>query len=735
MCKRILLLLFISVYSGSFSLYADEGMWMVSLIKKLNEADMQKAGLKLTADDIYNINRSSLKDAIVRLGGGFCTGEMISGEGLMLTNHHCAYDAVQEHSTVENDYLTKGFWAMTHDKELPNPQLIADFLVRVEDVTERVRKEVGDSVPEAQRTAALQKAFAGIIKDAADSNNYKGEVKSFFKGNEYYLFIYQTYRDVRLVGAPPSSIGKFGGDTDNWMWPRHTGDFSLFRVYMSKDGKPAEYNIENIPYKPKYFLPVSLEGFKEGDFAMTLGYPGSTDRYLTSDGIKLALNITNPAIIKIREKKLGIIRHDMDENAAIRIKYTAKYYESSNYYKYFIGQSKGLKRMKVAEKKHVEETSFTKWAQADPARSEKYGNVIANIAKNYEDIGKYALSRQYFLEAVLQGPEIMLQAYKMRGFNDLISDTHSAEDDIAAMAAAQREAGVEFYKNYNASTDRRLFAGLMKLYYNEVPSDQHPGIFKEISEKYKGNYEKYADDVYEKNIFSDSTRFFEFLKNPSAKKLKKDPAFAAMNSLLDHYLTVILPSLRQAELKNTREYRQLVAGLREMQPDRTFYPDANSTMRLSYGSVLDYDPMDAVHYDYFTTLEGLMEKKDNENDEFIIPAKLEELFNRKDYGRYGVNGKMNVCFITTNDITGGASGSPVINGKGELTGLVFDGNWEAMSGDIAYDPVYKRCINVDIRYVLFIIDKFAGATHLINEMKITGEVKSGSLQQAPASNY
>jgi hypothetical protein len=734
MLKRILLLTYIcSIFFQNYS-KADEGMWLPLLLKKLNEADMQKEGFRLTADDIYNINHSSMKDAIVRLGGGFCTAEMISGEGLLLTNHHCGYESVQEHSSVAHDYLTDGFWAKTHEEELSNMDLTADFLVSIQDVTERVMKEISDTLTESQRTAAIQKLASVMAKEVSDSNGLKGELKSFFKGNTYYLFVYQIFRDVRLVGAPPSAIGKFGGDTDNWMWPRHTGDFTLFRVYMSKDGKPAPYSKDNIPFKPKYFLPVSLEGVKKDDFAMVMGYPGGTDRYLISDGVKLAIEVTNPAIIKIREKKLAIIKEDMNSSKDIRIKYSSKYYESSNYYKYYIGQSKGLVRMDVVDKKKQEENNFTQWANSDPIRKVKYGSTLSQMAKNYSDIRKYSLAHTYFGEAVFQGPEIMLQAYRCNALAAMLSDKNSKPEDIKKAAEELKKESTEFYMNYNAPTDQKLFSELLKMYYDNVPSDQHPAVFGEVVKKYKGDFNEYAKYIYKKTIFADSSRFFAFLNDPAEKKLKKDPAFQAMNSILENYIGVIVPASKKAELDNAKLYRNLVAGLMEMSPERKFYPDANSTMRLSYGRVEDYYPMDAVYYNYFTTLQGVMEKKDSTNDEFTVPRKLEELYKKKDYGNYGVNGQMNVCFITDNDITGGNSGSPVINGKGELIGIAFDGNWEAMSGDIAFDPVYKRCINVDIRYVLFIIDKFAGATNLIHEMKITGDVKSSSLNQIPVNN-
>lgn len=724
MLRRLLLLISVPVLIIQNPSVADEGMWLPFLLKKLNEADMQKAGFKLTADDLYSINTSSIKDAIVRLGGGFCTGEMVSEQGLMLTNHHCGFESIQEHSSVENDYLTNGFWAKKREEELPNPGLTVSFLIRIEDVTSRIYAGISDTMNETQRGQAVQKLSAEIMKETRDSAGYKAEVKSLFKGNEYYLFIYQVFRDVRLVGAPPSSIGKFGGDTDNWMWPRHTGDFSLFRVYMSKDGKPAEYSPENIPYKPKHFLPVSLAGIKQNDFSITYGYPGNTDRYLTSAGVKMALEQTNPTIIKIREKKLAILKEDMNSDPAIRIKYSAKYYTTSNYYKYFIGQNKGLQRMRVEEKKHHDEDNFKQWANSDPKRKIKYGTIPDEMEKNYLEIRKYNLSRTYLNEAVFQGAEILLRAFQCRNLNDLLNNEQAKPEDIKAITNEMKRSGLTFFKDYHAATDQKLYGSLLELYYNNVPKDQHPEIFNEIKTKYKLDFNAYAAAVYKKTIFCDSSLYFAFLENPSGKKLKKDPVFLAIISIMENYMNKITPALRIAEQNNARAYRFLVAGLREMNPEHKYYPDANNTMRLSYGKVADYYPQDGVYYNYFTTLEGIMEKKDPSNKDYIVPAKLEELYSRKDYGRYGVDGKMNVCFITNNDITGGNSGSPVINANGELIGLAFDGNWEAMSGEIAYDPDYKRCINVDIRYVLFIIEKYAGASNLINELRITGDPRA-----------
>jgi hypothetical protein len=636
----------------------------------------------------------------------------------MLTNHHCGFDAIQSNSTVEKDYITKGFWAMTRDQELPNPGLFVRFLVRMEDVTDKVKSQLSDTLSESARSAALPKIFAEISKEAKGDTHYEAEVRSFFNGNEYYLMVYEKFTDVRLVGAPPESVGGFGGDTDNWMWPRHTGDFSMFRVYCGKDGKPAEYSKDNVPYKPKHFLPVSMSGVNKEDFTMTLGYPGRTDRYLTSYGVNQAVNKTSPAIVKIRDKKLEIMNERMEASDEVRIQYASKQAQTSNYWKYYIGQTKGLKRMRVAELKRDEENAFQKWADADHARKQKYGSALQELKKSYERLDKHALNRTYLNEAILRGPEILAFAYGAAGLAKELEKKDASKESINAIAQGLKARAEGYFKEYDQKTDQLLLGALMKMYYDDVPKDQHAPIFKEINSKHKGDFDKYASDVMDKSVFASRKKYEEFLDKPSLKKLKNDLAYKTISSIMDHYNGGAAVEVKEISGIQNLNSRLFVAGLREMNPDKKYAPDANSTMRLSYGKVQDYYPMDGVYYNYFTTSEGILEKMDNSNKEFIVDPKLERLLRSKDFGPYGKDGKLNVCFISTNDITGGNSGSPVINGKGELVGLCFDGNWEAMSGDIAYDPDYKRTINVDIRYVLFIIDKFAGANHLIKEMSI-----------------
>jgi len=688
---------------------ADEGMWLTLLLKQ-NYAEMQRLGLKLTPEQLYDINHASLKDAIVALDEGSCTGEIISAEGLMLTNHHCGYGEIQSHSTLEHDYLTDGFWAYSKDKELANPGKTASFLVRIESVTDKVLAGITDAMSESDRDDKIEAAIAKIKKEAIKGTHYDCKVKSMFDGNEYYLFVYETFKDIRLVGAPPSSIGKFGGDTDNWMWPRHTGDFSIFRVYTAPDGKPAEYSPNNVPLKSKYFLPISLNGIKKNDYAMIWGYPGSTDRYLSSYGVKLALDQVNPAIVSIRDVKLELMKKDMDANPTVRIQYASKYASIANYWKYFQGQSRGLQRLDVYGQKKALEDKFQVWVNADAERKAKYGTAIQYIADAYKEIQdkKYEMTFWYFQES-LTGAEILYLAYQLQGMlkADLNEESKKGIKEITDA----------FYKDYNMPTDKKQFAAIFEMYYKNVPAESHPDFFKEIEKKYKGDFTKYAEMLYSKSILATRESFEKYLNKPNPKLIEKDPAFVAMNSVIRSYME-LNTSKAPLDIKLEKGKRLFVDGLRKMQADKLFAPDANSTMRCTYGSVLDYSPADAIYYDYQTFLSGAMEKEDPKNEEFIIPAKLKELYKNKDYGQYGMGEKMPLCFLTNNDITGGNSGSPVINGNGELIGAAFDGNWEAMSGDIAFEPALQRTIVCDIRYILFIVDKYAGAKNLIQEMKI-----------------
>jgi len=698
----------------NLSLKADEGMWLLPLLEKLNMGKMTELGLELTAEEIYSINTSSLKDAIVIFGGG-CTGEIVSDQGLLLTNHHCGYGIIQSHSTTEHNYLEDGFWAKTREEELVNERLSVTFLVRIEDVSDQVNTALTDDMTEEERGVKIREVAGELENKATDGSHYSARVQSFFGGNNFYLLVYETYRDVRFVGAPPSSIGKYGGDTDNWEWPRQTGDFSVFRVYMSPDGKPAPYAEENIPLKPRHHLPVSARGIEPGDFAMILGYPGGTQRYMTSWEIDEVLTITHPNRIKIRGARQEIMLADMLADEKVRIQYASKYSGSSNYWKFSIGQSQVLKRLNVKKTKMQTEEAFTKWINADAGRKEKYGDALEKIQNAVKERADYLNAAQYLSECILRGSELISASSGAIRLYEALEEGNEENIQRAAEMIKGRASG--FFKDYNAPTDQKVIKAMLKMFAEDVPVAYQPDFFETIRTKYKGDYDKFVDQMFENSVFVSEDRLMAFLEDPGTKVLDKDLAFLAAHSSYD----------KNNELREKRNafdeqfqqgHRLYVAGLREMDPSLVQYPDANFTMRLTYGTVGGYDPKDAVHYKYYTTLEGVMEKEDPDNFEFVVEDRLKELYKNKDYGDYGKDGYMPVCFLTNNDITGGNSGSPVINGRGELIGLAFDGNWEAMSGDIAFEPELQRCIAVDIRYVLFIMDKFAGAKHLVDEMDV-----------------
>ena len=725
MLKRILVVALAIFMASPTIVKADEGMWLPMFIKRLNEVDMQAEGLQLTAEELYSINQSSLKDAIV-VFGGYCTGEVISAEGLLLTNHHCAYTSIQSHSSLENDYLTDGFWAMNRSEELSNPDLYVDFLIRMEDVTDRVLKEVSEDMSEADRKKAIEEAINAIKEEVGEENDYIVQVKSFYEGNEFYLFLYERFNDIRLVGAPPSSVGKYGGDTDNWMWPRHTGDFTLLRIYSAPDGTPAAYAEENVPLTKElreknnafyHHLPISLEGVSNEDFTMVWGYPGSTDRYLTSWGVRQLLDIKAPTIVDIRDLKLEIMNKYMNADPKVRIQYASKHARTANYWKYFIGQSKGLKRLGVYEKKQVIEADFQAFANASEANQLKYGDALGLIEEAYAVTNETEKGATFLAEVGIRGTDAVLFTYRA---HRMITKWMAAKDADAKSALLEeiKSFADEHFKNYNAALDEEQFARLFGKYQAEVNPAQHPSFFAYVDKKFKGSFDKYAAKMYAKSYFTDADRFKAFIASPNAKKLAKDLAYVASSSVLQSYFG--LSSLNAEANENLDKGNRLfIDGLRKMNPDKTFYPNANFSMRMTYGSVGDYVPADAVHYDCVTTLDGVMEKYVPGDLEFDIPQKMIDLHKAKDYGPYAdENGDLIINFIHNTDITGGNSGSPVINAKGHLIGTAFDGNWEAMSGDIAFEPELQRTISCDIRYVLFIIDKYAGATHLIEEMDL-----------------
>lgn len=695
---------------------ADEGMWLPALIEKLNINQMKKEGLSLEAEEIYSINHSSLKDAVVSLDRGSCTAELISDEGLLLTNHHCGFDEIQSHSSVDHDYLQNGFWAKTKEEELPNPGKTASFLIRSEDVSEKVMAGLNEQMTTEERIRKVREISRQIEREAAGESHYEARVQSLYNDNRYYLFVYETFRDIRLVGAPPQSMGKFGGDTDNWMWPRHTADFSMFRIYCGKDGKPASYSKDNVPYKPKHHLPISLKGYEQKDFAMILGYPGTTNRYKTSYGIEYTMNVTNPIRIQVRAEKQRIMQEFMSTSRKARIMYSSKYARSSNYYKYSIGQNQGLQNLNVLEKKKQLEDRFTKWVNADEQRKAKYGqalNLIANSYKNLEDEKAY----EYMVESMVRGPEIFNFAYGTRQLYDALKSDQNIERIKRSSERIIR--GLDaFFKDYDSGTDQKISAALFRIYAENVEPQYHPSFLKTVKSKYGNDFEKYTKELYAKSIFGSQERLVRFFEAPKAKVLENDQLFQVSLEIFR-----MMDMINNETGKTTEDLqkgnRLFVGGLMEMEADKNFYPDANSSMRLTYGTVGDYSPRDGVQYNYFTTLKGYIEKEIPGDDEFDVPARLKELYYAKDFGRYAdADGNLRTCFTTNNDITGGNSGSPVINGKGELIGVAFDGNWEAMSGDLAFENEIQKCINVDIRFVLWTIDKMGGAQNLIDEMTI-----------------
>ncbi|TKG92431.1 S46 family peptidase [Puteibacter caeruleilacunae] len=713
--RRFLVLLTLLGFFSSTR--ADEGMWLPTLIDKMNITEMHEMGMKLSADDIYNINKSSLKDAIVIFGRG-CTGEVISDKGLILTNHHCGYDVIQQHSSVDHDYLTDGFWAKSFEEEIPSPGLKVTFLVEIKDVTDSIAAVVTDKMSEEERESKIHEVSGRLIRSAMKGNHYKANVKSFFAGNEFYLFVYEEYTDVRFVGAPPSSIGKFGGDTDNWMWPRHTGDFSMFRVYAGPDGKPADYSPDNVPLKPKHHLPISLKGVKKDDFAMTMGYPGSTDRYLSSWGIEERMEIENKIRIQVRGAKQEIWLKDMKASDKVRIQYASKYSRSSNYWKNSIGMNKGLNNLHVLDKKRELEKEFQTWVDQDASRKDKYEDVLEILSSSYAKQQSAVTAQNYLFECLLRGTEIVDMALNARRINEILGMDKFNADVLKSEIINLKNNADEFYKNYNPDTDRKVFAALVKMYKDNVDPKYLPEIYQTIEKKYKGDYEAFADYVFSKSMFASHDKFMHGLRNLKCKTLGKDPAYIFAKDLIK-VLYSIYDETGDCLEAIERGNRLFIAGLKEMKKSEKLYPDANFTMRISYGKVGDYIARDAVHYNYYTTLKGVMEKAKPGDYEFDVDKKLIELYENKDYGQYAdKDGRLRVCFTSNNDITGGNSGSPVINGNGELFGLAFDGNWEAMSGDIAFETRLQKCINVDIRYVLFVIDKFAGATNLIDEMTI-----------------
>ena len=698
---------------------ADEGMWLLSLIGK-NYSDMQRAGFKLSPEDIYSVNQNCLKDAIVGLGNAgspfwhFCTGEIISKEGLVSTNHHCGYGKLQEHSTVEHDYLRDGFWAYTKEQELPNPGLTASILVRMEDVTAKVQEALTDEMSEGDRAAAIKKVCDRIEKEAVEGTKYAAKVKPMFNGNQFFLFVHIIYNDVRLVGAPPSSMGKFGGDTDNWSWPRHTCDFSLFRIYTAPDGSPAEYSKDNVPLSPKHHLPVSAGELRDGDFAMVMGFPGTTDHFLTSYGLEETMDITNKLRYEIRTVKINILREEMAASQATRIKYASKYASCSNYWKYSNEQNKALKNLNTMQVKKEVEKEFNEWARFQ--KSPKYTRALGLIKDGYAARRTVKEAQMYLSEGLLSGSEAPLFAARLRG-----SFVRDLEEDKNADLSKYQDYVDNFFKDYDQTVDQRLTAALFEYVYKNVNPDFCPEFLDKANKKYKGDWTKYVADLYKSSIFANAENLGKFILKPNLKQAKGDALAQAGTEALEMYwsLNDMVPQKVQEDLQ--RGIRDFTDGILQINEKngKLMSPDANSTIRLTYGNVMSYEPKDGLTARHYTTMKGVIEKEDPTSSEFFVPERLKELYNAKNFGPYAnKKGEMPTCFITNNDITGGNSGSPVINGRGVLIGLAFDGNSEAMSGDIDFEENLQRCICLDSRYMLWVIDIYAGAKNLIEEMDI-----------------
>lgn len=688
--------------------HADEGMWMLPLVEKLNIQKMQGMGLTMTAEEIYSDNNTSLKDAVVIFGGG-CTGVMVSPAGLLFTNHHCGYSAIQQLSSVEHNYLKDGFTAAELSNELPCKGLSVTFLVKVEDVTQRVLEKAGNLTGKERRTA-LEAIFETIKKEAKGDTNYTAQVRSFYSENEFYLFVYERFNDVRLAYTPPSSIGKFGGETDNWMYPRHTGDFSVFRVYADKDGKPAEYSEKNIPFVPKRFAAVSNAGMSEGDYAMILGNPGSTDRYATSYAIKNRVKNGNSARIEMRGVKQDVWRKFMRADEAINIAYANKFAGSSNYWKNSIGMNNAIKNLNVVAEKEKQEAEFSKWINSNADRKLKYNRVLPDLKRDYELLDKNQHALEFLRESLMAGVELPRIA---TGALTRIDTKLPVDSNLTKVTG--------MYKDYYPEVDKVAFAALLEAYRKSVNAEYLPGIYKTIDKKFKGNYAGFANDFFAKSVFTSPDKLSKALKKKKFD-FSKDPAILFSKDI-QKKMTELRTSEYDKALENIDLNKRLYeAALKEWAAEKKepMYPDANFTMRLTYGQVLGYKPADGVNYDFYTTTKGVMEKEDAENPEFIVSEKLKEAIEKGDYSRYidAKTGKMHVAFISTNDITGGNSGSPVFNAKGEVIGLAFDGNWEAMSGDIIFEPNLQRTISVDIRYVLFVMEKVGGADRLIRELTI-----------------
>ncbi len=711
MKRRIIGLFAVLIVLTSLNLRADEGMWLPVLLEKYNIEDMQKEGFRLSADDIYSINNSSMKDAVVIFGGG-CTGELISDEGLLITNHHCGYGFIQKHSTLEHDYLTEGFWAMSKDEELANQGLEVRFLVKMQDVTAEALEGIEENMTETERNSTIDVNISKIRENYKKENKgHEVSIKDFFHGNQYFMSVYKAYKDVRLVGAPPSSIGKFGGDTDNWMWPRHTGDFSLFRIYTAPDGSPAEYSEENIPMKAKKHFPISLKGYKKGDFTMVFGFPGSTDEYAPSYELELTTQTVNPVRIEMRDRMLDKMKSAMESDKLIRIQYASKVAGIANGWKKWIGINRGLKRYQAIDKKHKEEKAFKAWAEGS-----EYENILDDYQNIYTKLTPYEKKATCIFES-LNGIEHIKLASACRSLINLVNQEGSderIEDEVESL----KNRATGFFEDYNKSVSKAVTKEILDYYYHNIETEYWPEVMHTIEKK---GLDKTMDKIFIKSLFTDEENMIDYLSGfkGKVKKLEQDPFYELYQDFIGIYLDKISPKTGRYNMLLDSLDRHYMAAQMAWKENKTFYPDANFTMRVTYGSVDNYTPKDAVLYKHYTSIEGIMEKDDPDVYDYNVPEKLKTLYKNKNYGQYADDdGDMPVCFIASNHTSGGNSGSPVINADGHMIGINFDRNWEGTMSDLMYDPDMCRNISLDMRYALFIIDKFAGASYLVDEMTI-----------------
>lgn len=697
---------------------ADEGMWMPQLIAALNIADMKKNGFKLSAEQIYSINKASMKDAVAIFGGG-CTAEVISEKGLILTNHHCGFASIAGLSTVANDYLKNGYWAMNAKEELYCKDLTVTFIKRIEDVTSKILENIKSSYSEVQRDSAVKSNIKTLEKKTKEEYKYDIFIRGFFYGNEYYLFVTETFKDIRLVGTPPESIGKFGGETDNWMWPRHNADFSMFRIYANKENKPAEYSAENIPYKPLYSFPISLKGYEKGDFTMVYGFPGRTQEYLTSHAVELLQNQQDPVKVTLREKRLAIMEDDMKKNDTIRLMYASKHAGIANYYKKWNGEMIGLKKSNAVEKKKEFEKHFLTLVSADPAKKEKYANLFSEFKKTYDDYAPLSLQYDYFMECLLGIDAIRFAAGFQPVFNELKKKLEGKDNKFEKRFKEVKP--VIPFKNFNKETDRKICVAMLDMFSNNIDKSLRSFYVDSLLTAYNGNTKALTNFLYDNSNFVDNKKaevmFSDFEKNWAL--YERDPIYMLAAAIVKHYQKTVIPQVNYFELQIAELQKEYMKGLRENVKDKKFYPDANGTMRVAFGKVADYQPRDGVEYSHYTTIDGMVDKNKTGEEDYYVKPRLVELYSKKDFGNYvDENGKLRIAFTGSNHTTGGNSGSPVLNAKGELIGTNFDRNWEGTMSDIMYNGAFCRNIVLDVRFTLWVVDKYAGAGYLLNEMKL-----------------